>query len=202
MAETVRLPHSYCCCCAGAEAVLLSETTLSGGWKSCGPAARTVSGSWAAAQQAESPAPLSAPAQSLPHADVRTRPDHVRTTHQAAGRGGAGACPGEQGTWRRGSRADARARNEFLRVIDWQDGVRYAAVTGIEDEERCNEKVQGPQVLTRRSPTPAGSTLFYPTREHFFFNFRKDSSDIYHRYRGDTREVPPRHKSKIKLVEH
>ena len=124
----------------------------------------------------------------------------MRTTQQATG--GAGACPGEQGTWRRGSRADARARNEFLRVIDWQDGVRYAAVTGIEDEETCNEEVQGPQVLTRRSPTPAGS-LFYPTREHFFFNFRKDSLDIYlYRYRGDTREVPPRHKSKIKLVEH
>ena len=39
MLETVRLPHSYCCC-AGAVAVLRSETTLSGGWKSCGPAAR------------------------------------------------------------------------------------------------------------------------------------------------------------------
>ena len=80
--------------------------------------------------------------------------------------------------------------------------MRYAAATGIEDEETCNEEVQGPLVLTRRSPTPAGSTLFYLTREHFFFNFRKDASDIYHRYRGDTSEVPPRHKSKIKLVEH
>ena len=47
--------------------------------------------------------------------------------------------------------------------------MRYAAVTGIEDEETCNEEVQGPLVLTRRSPTPAGSTLFYQTREHFFF---------------------------------
>lgn len=81
--------------------------------------------------------------------------------------------------------------------------MRYAAVTGIEDEETCNEEVQGPLVLTRRSPTPARSTLFYQTREHFFFNFRKDSRYLpVNRYRGDRREVPPRHKSKIKLVEH
>ena len=45
VAKTVHLPHSYCCCCAGAAAVLLSEMTLSGGWKSCDPAAGTVSDS-------------------------------------------------------------------------------------------------------------------------------------------------------------
>lgn len=50
-----------------------------------------------------------------PAPDVRARPGHVMTTQQAAGRGGGVPRPATDVEAR--ECADARARNEFLRVI-------------------------------------------------------------------------------------
>ena len=158
-AETVHLPHCCCCCCAGAAAALLSETTSSGGWKSC-DRSRTVSGSWAATQQAESPAPFSAPAQSLPWPCRQDppRPRDDNTTSDGAGRGRSQASDrrGDVGV----TLTRAPGMNSCVSFVPagWSEvcGCKWGRGWG----DVCNEEVQGPQVLARRSPTPTGPTLF------------------------------------------